>query len=95
MSTYVKKYLLKSEFCEKYKINQKFFTDKLVKIGFLQYHCISVGYNHGPQTKMAYGVTDKGKGSETFSPILKHSGTWQQGTFKYHENYFKKVFDIE
>ena len=44
---------------------------------------------------MAYGVTDKGKGSETFSPILKHSGTWQQGTFKYHENYFKKVFDIE
>lgn len=86
----MKKYLLKSEFCKKYNITINQFNKTLLYNGYLKsntYGYFTKNYENINITKIKLSPTLKGE-----KYIIKKSGTWQQGIFKFNEMYFKQYF---
>lgn len=84
-------YLLKSEFCKKYGISNKEFTEKLLQKKLLERVLISSGIGPDSRYREKYSLAIGGWISWQ---IMAYSGSNRKGIYQYHENYFKKVFGL-
>jgi hypothetical protein len=91
-----KTHILKSEFCKKYGITISEFNKILIDKGFLEYSTISINPINGKKKEgLRPGKNNKVNSYNGISLVENYIGTGQQGTYQYHEMYFKKVFNIE
>ena len=86
------KYLLKTEFCKKYNITTKTFNNVLLYNGYLttnEYGKLTKDFKNSYITKVKLSPTLKGE-----KYIIKKSGSWAQGIFKFNDEYFKQYFNV-
>ena len=91
LSKRVNKYLLKREICKVENITTGEFNYIMMKHGYLRYSYNGVHINSFTGKKLnKIGATDKGQ-----ALMIKDSGSWQHGTYRYNYTKLKSVFEME